>query len=173
MPWFAVYTNAKSEPLANTCLREQGNETLYLQYRDLVRHARRKIKVLRPYFPRYLFVRPAQSLYRVAKTQGVALLVCRGDQPLAVPEGVIQDLRARGDAKGIVHLSEEEKRQRLAPGTRVKIKDGPLAGLIAAVSLDTGDKVQVWLNMFSGKVNAELPASSVSPSGRRVDPNQN
>lgn len=169
--WYAVHTNVRSEFLVSDLLRNQGYETLNLHYRDTVRHARKTCHVLRPYFPRYLFASPSpgKTAHAITRIMGVAGVVCSGDRPLEVPLEVIAELAGRGDANGLVGLSDEElgHRKRFQKGQIVQVDDGPLAGLLAAVELDTGDEVRIWLDVFKRRVNVALEPGAVSPAGRR------
>lgn len=163
--WYAVYTKARAEWLVHKGLREQGYETLYLHRRATVSHARRKIGVLRPYFPRYVFVAvgPRQSVYAVNTTIGVSTVVYAGLDPLEIPAEVIAELRARGDENGLVEERGPEARKRLKRGQQVRIAGGPFEGLLALVALDSGNAIRVWLDGFGGKVEAILDPSGLEP----------
>lgn len=160
--WFAVHTNARAEWMAHQELRRQGFDTLYLHYNATVSHANRKIGVIRPYFPRYLFVglEPGQSIGRVNKTHGVSTVVYFGEEALAVPQQVVDDLRARGDANGTVEVPE---RMRMTPGTGVRLLAGPFAGFVATVALDRGKSVMVWLRGFDRTLSAAFGPEDVEP----------
>ena len=96
--WYAVFTHVQSESLAASHLRRQGYGVLYLHYRGQVRHARRVRRVIKPYFPRYLFTCCAElPLAPIAHTPGVAAIVQAGPEPLEVPGDVIVELAARAD----------------------------------------------------------------------------
>lgn len=170
--WHVVHTKPRVEWLANDLLLHQGYETLFLHYMDTVKHARSAIEVNRAYFPRYLFVgvAPDMSLYDVNHTIGVSTAVYAGQEPLEVPPEVIGELRARGDEMGLVEMTPEEKqgRKRFCSGQAVRINDGPFMGFVAAVSLDTGKEVQVWLDLFKGRVNVGFAPEQLSPCRRSL-----
>ena len=83
-------------------------------------HARRKIGVLRPLFPRYLFVAvgPGRSLYEVNTTPGVATVLHVGGVPLEIAVEIIDLLRKRADEHGRTDAPRvrELVRPRFAPG---------------------------------------------------------
>lgn len=166
--WYAVHTNARGEWQAHKRLREQGYETLYLHRRATVSHARRKIGVLRPYFPRYLFVAvlPGQSFAAINSTEGVSALVYFGDEPLVIPQRVIAELRTRCDQTGLVPEEVAKTAHLMAEGTEVHITSGTFAGFVGTVALDTGKQVRLWLSLFGRPVEATVPLSSVE----RVSP---
>lgn len=176
--WYAVHTKPRKEPLVADALKRQGFETLFLHYGAVVKHARKTRRVIRAYFPRYVFagVYSGQALYDINSTMGVSAVVYLGDEPLEIPLPVIEELRARGNAKGRVEFLPKERaehRKRWPKGQSVSIVDGPFAGLLAVVALDKGHEVKVWLNLFGGKVEALLDPTGLksdSPVRRLMDP---
>ena len=160
--WYAVQTNARAEWLAHCQLKVHGFNSLYLHSLGLVTHGRRQIAVLKPYFPRYLFVglEPGQSLSLVTRTIGVATVVHAGDQPLEIPRAVMAELRSRGNSVGLVGTERARKMER---GAQIRILQGPLGGFLATVALDDGAKIKVWLSLFGRHTTARLPASAVEP----------
>jgi transcription antitermination factor NusG len=175
--WYAVLTKSQKESQVDVLLRKLGLTTLFLHFNDVTRHARREREVTRALFPRYVFAGASDGFWvpEINRTIGVSTVVLRGDQPLEVPVAVIEELRQRGDKKGLVAMAPEatkEHRRRFRQGEQVRIIDGPLAGLFAIVGLDSGPAVRVWLEMFGGKVEALLAPEgleSVSPVGGLVE----
>ncbi len=166
--WLAVYTNPQKEGMVHTQLGWQGFETLYLHYETTATHARRSWKVLRAYFPRYVFVKigEGQSIYEVNHTTGVNAVVNIGGEPLEIPEPVIAELRLRADGTGLLHLTPEETteaRKRYRRGQKVRITEGILEGLEAVIGLDAGHEVKVWMGLFKGRVQVSLPPEAVHP----------
>ena len=161
--WFAVHTNARAEWMAHCRLKEQGYDSLYLHFLGLVRHARRQIAVLKPYFPRYLFVAigSGQSFGPVNRTIGVASIVHHRDEPLEIPEPVIAELRSRGNAAGLIALEEVGKRAFLTRGSQVRILQGPLEGFLATVAVDDGAQIKVWLPLFRRHTIARMLSQGV------------
>ncbi len=157
-------------------LRGQGFEVLHLYYATTIKHARRVRRVSRPYFPRYVFASVVEgtSLAQINRTIGVSTVVCLGDKPLEIPATVIEELRARGNEQGLVRFTPADQRQarkRFRRGEAVRITDGPMAGLLATVALDSGSAIRVWLEMFGGQVEALFDPKglrSSSPEGGTV-----
>jgi transcriptional antiterminator RfaH len=165
--WYAVQTQPRAEWMVHRKLRQQGYGTLHLHYQALVSHARRKIAVLRAYFPGYLFVEigPAQSAMAVNTTHGVLGLVHAGELPVEVPARVIEELRAKGDSAGLMPLEVGERleqlRRQMAPGTAVRLVNGPFAGFLGTVALDDGPELRLWLDLFGRRVKAVTSADFV------------
>ncbi len=161
--WYVVQTQPHCEAKAVWHLARQGFETYLPRYQKRRRHARRVETVTAPLFPRYLFVsidRAVQRWRSIQSTVGVSRLVCNGDDPAAVADGVVAGLRRREDAHGFVRL---EQGPRFAPGDQVRIVDGVFAsclGLFEAVS--DGERVAVLLDLLGRKVRVVFDDLSVA-----------
>jgi transcription antitermination factor NusG len=96
--WLLLYTKARAESWADINLRKQGFETLVPRVRQRDGFG--------PLFPRYVFVgAPVGTDFRPARsTRGVLYVVHCGEKPARVPIEVIDGVRARMDAHGVVEL---------------------------------------------------------------------
>ncbi|MDB3952632.1 transcriptional activator RfaH [Alphaproteobacteria bacterium] len=117
--WYVVYTHQGSERLAEGHLKRQGFETYLPLYRKITRHARRVAEITAPLFPRYIFVAidvSAQRWHSINGTFGVNHLVAMGERPVALPAGVVDEIRAREVDGGLVKLEQppplQERRNR-------------------------------------------------------------
>lgn len=100
LEWKLVYTKLHCEAWAAAQLRNQGFSVL------LPRARGRGGDVLVPLFPRYVFVGHEQSrdISPISNTRGVRCLVQFASQPARVAPEVIEEVRSRMDAHGVVHL---------------------------------------------------------------------
>src|SRR4051812_20079947 len=98
--WKLVYTKAHCETWSEANLRNQGFSVLLPRVRARAGFA--------PLFPRYLFVghEHGRDVRPLRNTRGVLYVVSLGDVPVRVPAQVIEEVRARMDAKGVVHLDD-------------------------------------------------------------------
>ena len=96
--WCLLYTKHRAEAWVDANLRTQG-------FACLLPWTPTRVGV-GPLFPRYVFAghRPGQRAERLASTYGVQYVVRFAEQPARVPPEVIEDIRARMDARGIVRL---------------------------------------------------------------------
>jgi transcriptional antiterminator RfaH len=160
--WYAVNALPCQEMRADENLRRQGFYTWLPQYRRTRKHARRVDNVLAPLFPGYLFVRfdPAVERWRsINGTFGVIRLLCNGDTPLAVPDGLVEEIMQRRDESGLVLLPT----RRLAVGNAVKVAFGSFAQLEGLVQEMPGrDRVIVLLNLLGRKVRASVPLTELA-----------
>src|SRR6201987_5144494 len=103
--WFVAQTHSPAEAKATAHLNRQGFEIYFPRYLKRRRHARRIETVAAPLFPRYLFVAIDLNIQRwrsIQSTIGVTHLVCNGDEPATVSNGVIEQLRGREDERGFI-----------------------------------------------------------------------
>ena len=168
--WFAVHTQPKMEGAVRDALNRMGYETLYLHYRRTVKHARKVKEVLRPYFPRYVFVgvAPGQGFYDINTCPGASTVVYSGDKPLEIPESDITLLRQEANEHGLVGGDPDAvpERERMKPGEVVNITYGPMTGLSGVVELDKGGEVALLIEMFKQRVRAHFKPEALSPAVR-------
>ncbi len=161
--WYVVNTHARSENAALEHLRRQGFTAYLPCYRKRRRHARKTDIVAAPLFPGYLFVCMdiARTRWRaIRSTIGIKSLICQGDHPIPLPEGVIDDIQAREDTSGIVSVCPTVD---FEPGQSVKIMDGPLreqVGWFEAVTDD--ERVVILLELLGRKMRMTLPGDAIS-----------
>ncbi|NQU69493.1 MAG: transcriptional activator RfaH [Rhodospirillales bacterium] len=161
--WYVINTHARSEHKAAWHLANQGFRAYLPQYMKRRRHARRIDMVKAPLFPRYLFVELdlEQDQWRaISSTLGVSHMISGGEIPLAVPDGVIDDIRAREDETGNVPIAREANFRK---GDKLQIMDGALidhVGLFEAPS--DQDRVVLLLNLLGRQVRVRVPVESVT-----------
>ncbi len=164
--WYVVHTHARAESKAMHHLRRQGFAVFLPQYRKRRRHARRTDWVSAPLFPRYLFVALNLAKARwwaIASTVGVHHLVCQGDRPAAVPEGVVDSIEARMDEDGLVPIGGQAA---LCDGDAVEVTSGALADRLGAFDgLIDDARVAVLLELLGRRMRVVLPLDSIAPAG--------
>jgi transcription elongation factor/antiterminator RfaH len=158
--WYAVYTLPFAEARAEAQLQRQGFWTFQPKRYKSVRHARRLNTVEAPFFPRYLFVvldLTRHQWRRINGTWGVSRLVMCGEQPHAVPRGVVEALIAAAGQGGILQLA-----QKLHVGGPVRLMAGPFAEQLAILEyLDDSGRVQVLLEILGRQVAISTGANNV------------
>jgi transcriptional antiterminator RfaH len=161
--WYVVHTQPYAETRASEHLLRQGYEVYLPRERRWCRHARRREVVLRPLFPRYLFVGfdPERARWRsIFSTKGVLSLVCNGELPARLADGVVEQIRA---AERAGEFDESGAVERLRPGDPVRIARGPLADLTGQLqSLVAGDRVRVLLCILGRQVLTTLQRAEVA-----------
>jgi transcriptional antiterminator RfaH len=150
--WFAVYTKPRQERIAREHLARQGFECfLPLAVNPYQRRSRLRTLRIEPLFPRYLFLHATltqDNLAPVRSTRGVVNMVRAGTQLLEVPKQVIQSLHARMNAEtGLIRIEPVA----VQAGDRVRVFDGPLAGLEGLFQLESGKQRALLLVELMGR----------------------
>jgi transcriptional antiterminator RfaH len=162
--WYVVHTRPNAEEIAARHLDRQGFPVFVPRFSKRRRHARKVEMVIRPLFPRYLFVALDLAVDRwnsVRSTVGVSTLICHGDRPIMVPRGVVEDLLQR-DVNGVIPLA----RPRLHVGDRVQLLEGPFANLVGTFeSMTDGERVAVLLDLLGRSVRVMLHLDSLQRAG--------
>ena len=162
--WFVVYTQPRNEDLATEHLARKGFDVYFPRYRKMRSHARRHDVVPSPLFPRYIFVGfdvMTCAWRSIRSTRGVIDLVRNGLDPVPVPEGTVDEIKAREDEGGYVVLG---KHLHLSRGDRFRIDSGPFASYEAIFESKKDEaRVIALLSMLGRRVSVELPIGAVAP----------
>jgi transcriptional antiterminator RfaH len=161
--WYVAQTHSREEKKALAHLLRQGFSAYLPQYLKRRRHARKTETVRSPLFPGYLFINMDLAKVRwraVRSTVGIRALLCHGDTPVALPEAVIEDIRAREDETGLVPIRQAAPFKK---GESVQVTEGPLkdqVGWFEALSDD--ERVVVLLNLLGRDMRVTLPTGAVA-----------
>ena len=162
--WYVAQTHRRDEEKAAWHLRRQEFSVYLPRYLTRRRHARRVDWVKAPLFPRYLFIEmdSEHTQWRcINSTFGVSRLVCNGDRPAPVPEGIVEDIMARSDNRGLVRL---DRMRPFSQGQKVQIMFGALTERVGMFEcLTDEDRVVLLLDMLGRQVRIKLPLETIAP----------
>ena len=150
--WYTVQSKPRQEHIAEEQLRRQGYTTYLPKIRHRKQRAGKWTQLTEPLFPRYLFIHAdptEQSLAPIRSTIGVAALVRFGVVLQAVPQEVIDFLRAAETDAG----EREDDSWPFQPGDSVRVLDGPFAGLPAVYRMQRGADRALLLVDLLGRAN--------------------
>ena len=152
--WFVVHTKVRKESYAQWQLERRGVRT-FLPW--IQRPSRVTLDdVTLPLFPGYLFahVSLAEQYWNVVWSPGVHKIVGFGDAPSPIDDSVIDFLRARAGHDGVVRMFPVFRE-----GDRVRIKQGPLAGLIGIIENPCSGRgrVRVLMELLRRETRVEVP----------------
>lgn len=154
--WYVIHTHAHGESRALAHLERQGYEAWLPVCRKIRRHAGRREVVLRPLFPRYLFVSvdmEEEPWRAILSTRGVHALISDAGRPTPLDEGIVEALRSRAGEDGIFDLRPDA----LKAGTKVRIAAGPFADLEGIFQATTDSaRVQVLLTLMGRAVRVTV-----------------
>jgi len=167
--WYAIHTKPRQEEVAAGQLGRRGVEVFLPRVTERRRGEPPRV---RPFFPGYLFVRADLEAVGISALQwvpGVCRLVAFGGVPARVPEAAIALIRrqlAQIEAQGGF------PRMRFRPGERVRVREGPLAGLEGIFEGPAGpaERVRILLR-FLGECNrAVVPLDMLEGVAPRPHP---
>ena len=155
--WYVVHTKPRGEEIALFHLRRQNFDAYLPRHLKKRSHARRTDWVPSPLFPNYMFVAmdADQSRWRsIRGTIGVNGLVCNGERPSPVPEGIVEAIRARENENGFVGFNRDDVFKK---GERVEIAGGPFAETCGIFECtDSKDRVIVLLSLLGREVRTRV-----------------
>lgn len=163
--WYLVYSKPRQETVAQANLARQGYEIYLPLIRQIRKHRGRRVSVVGPMFPRYLFIHldsQSDNWGPIRSTLGVVSLVRFGQHAARVPDDLLAALQRREDQQGVQVLPTDEYR----PGSRVRITDGSLAGYEGVFLAKSGrDRVVLLLNILGKHARAVVGAEAIEPGG--------
>jgi transcription antitermination factor NusG len=141
--WYALYTKPRHEKVVKRVLDEKGVENFLPLKRILSRWADRKVELLLPLFPGYVFARysPIKDHYKVLTTRGIVTAVGTKQTPWPIPDYEITSLILASNCNLNI-----EQHAYLSAGRRVRITNGPLTG-IRGILLSTRKKNRLILSV--------------------------
>jgi len=161
--WYVAHTQPLAEARAVLNLERQGFGTYLPRYLKQRRHARRVDTVAMPIFPRYVFVSidlARQRWLSIRSTIGVSRLVGHGDQPLPVPDGIVETMMQRHDEAGFVRLGSPLG---LRVGDKVRVLGGAFEETLGMFERMTDEqRVTILLDLLGRKVRVTLDAGMIA-----------
>ncbi len=158
--WFAVVTKPRQEQIALENLQRQDFECfLPMAENPYQRRRKQRRRMIEPLFPRYLFIRAVpevQDLAPVRSTRGVNTMVRFGTKLATVPKAIIHQLKSRRCAKtGLIRI----KAVAIKAGDKVRIFDGPLAGITGIVQEQNSEnRVLILMELLGRPTQVEVDA---------------
>lgn len=161
--WYVVQTQPLGEARALANLTRQDFEAYLPRYKRERRHARRIDTVVRPLFPRYLFVRLDLGRDRwrsVSSTYGVSQMIMSGEMPAPLPDGLVEELRHREIDDGFIKLGLPPG---LKVGSRIRLTEGLFVDHVGVIErLADERRVAILLDLLGREVRVFVTPCSIS-----------
>lgn len=159
--WYLVQCKPRQEVRAEQNLRNQHFPCYCPQHTvEKIRYGKRSV-VQQPLFPGYLFINlctVTDNWHSIRSTRGVLRMVTFADQPLAVPDSIVNELQARLLKTAGVPLFSE--------GTPVTITQGPFKDLDAIFcKADGEERAIILLNLLHRQQELKVPIKALKASG--------
>jgi transcription antitermination factor NusG len=157
---FAIKVRSRSEDVVSRSLQAKGYKCLLPTYPERRRYADRIKEVQSPLFPGYVFSWfDPQYRLPIITTPLVQEVVSFGRIPCPVNEEEIQAIQKVVDSGFLAKPCPY-----LRIGQRVRIQEGPLAGVEGVFSREKGDsRLIVSVHLLQRSVSVELDRHSVRP----------
>lgn len=159
--WYLIQCKPRQEIRAEQNLRNQHFPCYCPQHTvERIRYGKRSA-VQQPLFPGYLFINlctVSDNWHSIRSTRGVLRLVTFADQPLPVPDALVEELRARLMMKASVPLFHE--------GESVTLTQGPFKDLDAIFcKADGEERAVILLNLLHRQQELKVPLKALKASG--------
>ncbi|MBI4514406.1 MAG: hypothetical protein HY699_01140 [Deltaproteobacteria bacterium] len=156
--WFVVRTKVRREEYAEWQLARRGVHTFLPRICESVRAGIHS--VVGPLFPGYLLVQIdlETQYFDVVWTPGVNKFVAFGGVPCPLEDAVVEYLRARAGADGVIHAYPVFRQ-----GDRVRVKYGPFVGLEGIIESHASGRgrVRILMELLRRQTCVELPQEFV------------
>jgi len=158
--WYVIQTKPKKELEAKSYLSRKGLEIFFPRMETFVQKSGKATKGIKALFPNYIFGNfdPVRDYSLVKYGKGVSKIVSFSGNPAPISVMVIDEIKGRMDAAGIINLKFN-----LKPYDRVRIKTGPFRDFLGIFEkwLPEKERVRILLNLIGYQPQIELHFSSV------------
>ena len=159
--WYVIQTKPLEEDLVRRRLERAAFTVFHPRIRTAVRGAKQAHMRLKSLFPSYLFALldlTDANVFRLIKyTRGVRKIV-GSNQPVPIPEIVIETIRARTGEGDVI-----EQQMVFKQGERVRIKSGWMKDLVGILEkpVSAAGRVKVLFDIVNKCVRAELSSADI------------
>lgn len=151
--WFALYTRPRQEFKAELQLKAEDINYYLPIITRLKQWSDRKKKITEPVLKGYIFIF-ADEKERELSLQQLSIVRCLFDNgcPAVIPEWQIDNLK-----KFLNHESDVIVHSGIVPGAKVKILDGPFAGVVGVIKNEAkGKTIAVNIELLNRSVLTQI-----------------
>jgi transcriptional antiterminator RfaH len=158
--WYVIQTKPKKEEEAESYLTTKGVEMFSPLIETFTLRNGRMNKELKPLFPGYVFGKfdLDQNYPLVRWARGVKKILGFGEYPTSISEEVVEIIKERTDAQGIVRI-----RHHFKPNDLIRIKTGPLKDLLGIFErwVSDSERARILLNLIGYQPSVEIHYSMI------------
>jgi len=156
--WYVIYTKPSSEDIAREYLERKDIHVFLPKIQECRYSSKGEEAKIKPLFPNYLFAHMAypDDYYTVIWSKGVKRIVGDGTEPIPLDDSVVRFFQKQAEEKGFIQPSP-----RLKVGDTVRVRNGPLAGVIGIIdgSIDEKGRIKVLMDFLKEGTRVEIPYS--------------
>jgi transcriptional antiterminator RfaH len=158
--WYTLHTKPNSEYQVAAAMRQRDIEAFLPEIASPTRCNKQR---MRPFFPCYLFIwadLASVSASSLQWTPGLRRMVAFNGRPVPLPNGALDLIKSKLDDLNAAGGWQGETFQR---GERVRIKGGPLNGMLAIFKgpSEPSERVQVLLTFLGHAKRVDLDAADL------------
>ena len=159
LKWYPVYTHPRAEKKACQALIAKGIETYLPLQRRLKQWSDRRKWTEEPFIKSYLFVHiKEQEQTEVLMTKGISRFLYFSGKIAAMPDRQIDELKLLMASPYELEITAED----LQPGEKIKIKAGPLKGLVGEmISYRTQKQLALRLDNLGYSIIVHVTAALI------------
>ena len=158
--WYVIQTKPKKEEEATSYLSTKGVEIFSPLIEAYNTRNAKVTKELKPLFPGYIFGKfDLERNYPLVRWgRGVKCVLGFGGYPVSISEEVVEIIKGRTDARGVVRVKGDYK-----PNDLVRIKTGPLKDLLGIFDrwVSESERVRILLNLIGYQPAVEMHYSMI------------
>jgi transcriptional antiterminator RfaH len=158
MSWLVATSENGKQSVARNFLADRGFQSYFPRFRER-RFFRGQKRFVESYlFGRYFFVLFVPHWYLVRSTCGVDAVFTCDEKPALIHDAIVGEIRAREDGDGVITI-----RRGFRQGQKVRVKHGPLAGLLGMFDrMTTRDREVAFVSMLGQLTRVEFAAGSLA-----------
>lgn len=159
--WYALRVRHRHEIVTEQCLARKQFEPLVLTYQERSRRKDRKRILTKFFFPGYMFIRTEMNAERhidILNSSGVVEVLRNSQGPIPIEESQIDNIQKLKEYTGKILTFNE-----YLTGMKVKIVQGPLAGLIGRIDEVQRNLLKVSIDSIPGSVAIQVNPSLLEP----------
>jgi transcriptional antiterminator RfaH len=155
--WYALYTKPRSEFKAAEQIGAAGVRYYLPTITEVRQWSDRKKKITEPVLRGYIFIFATEKERIISLEQySVVRCITEHGRPAKIPEWQIQNLKSM-----LSHEVNFEIVDRLFPGAKVRIKEGPFEGIIGTIiDTENGKDIAISIDLLNRSVTTHLPKQS-------------
>ncbi|MCK9162849.1 MAG: UpxY family transcription antiterminator [Bacteroidales bacterium] len=157
--WFALYVQPRKEKVVEKELL-RSNYEVYLPLKKCLRQWKdRKAMVEMPLIPSYVFTRIREvDMWDIVKINGCVKFIWFNNKPCSIPDNQIDSMRLIQEKEIEIEL---ENNIRPNQGDRVRIVEGPFAGLIGVIKRGNKNNFAVRVDSLGVDLSIVLEESQI------------
>jgi transcription antitermination factor NusG len=163
--WFALQVCSKSEHKVASLLERKGYECLLPTY-ESKRQRSTRMKILQvPLFPGYVFCRMQEGASLMVTTPGVVRILGFGKTPFPISEEEIYCVR-----RAVSHGNDVASCAYLRVGAKVRVRNGPLAGLAGIlVQIKNRHRLVLSIDLIMQSMSVDVDVLDVGPLDQGIE----